>query len=39
MHEYKDKPGEEGIYSVTLEVSGPKGTSRLTKVWDVHVRG
>jgi hypothetical protein len=39
MHEYKDKPGQEGIYSVTLEVSGPKGTSRLTKVWDVHVRG
>ena len=41
IHQYKDKdrPGWEGIYSVTLDVSGPKGNSRLAKVWDVHVRG
>jgi hypothetical protein len=40
IHEYKNNdPGKEGIYSVTLVVSGPKGRSRLSKVWDVHVRG
>jgi hypothetical protein len=39
IHQYKDRPGKEGIYSVILDVSGPKGSSRLAKVWDVHVRG
>jgi hypothetical protein len=39
IHQYKDRPGREGIYSVILDVSGPKGSSRLAKVWDVHVRG
>jgi PKD domain len=39
LHQYKGVPGREGTYTVILEVSGPKGTSRLAKVWDVHVRG
>jgi len=39
IHQYKANPGREGNYTVILEVSGPKGTSRLAKVWDVHVRG
>lgn len=39
IHQYKDTPGKEGTYTVILEVTGPKGTSRLAKVWDVHVRG
>jgi hypothetical protein len=34
-----DKPGKEGIYTVILNVTGPGGTSRMEKVWDVHVRG
>ena len=38
-HQYKDKPGKEGIYTVILSVSGPAGASRMAKVWDVHVRG
>ena len=29
----------EGIYTVILDVTGPEGTSRMAKVWDVHVRG
>jgi hypothetical protein len=39
IHQYADRPGREGDYSVTLEVTGPKGTSRLTKVWQIHLRG
>jgi len=39
IHQYADRPGREGNYSVTLEVTGPKGTSRLTKVWQIHLRG
>jgi hypothetical protein len=39
IHQYKSNPGREGNYTVILEVSGPKGTSRLSKVWQVHVRG
>lgn len=39
IHQYRDRPGHEGIYTVILDVTGPAGTSRLTKVWDVHVRG
>jgi len=39
IHQYADtRPGREGDYSVTLEVTGPKGTSRLAKVWQVHLR-
>jgi hypothetical protein len=38
-HQYKDRPGHEGIYTVILNVTGPGGTSRMAKVWDVHVRG
>ena len=38
-HEYKGRPGREGNYTVILEVTGPKGTSRLAKVWQVHLRG
>jgi len=39
IHQYKSNPGREGNYTVILEVTGPKGTSRLSKVWQVHVRG
>ncbi len=39
IHQYKTTPGREGTYTVILEVSGPKGTSSMSKVWDVHVRG
>jgi hypothetical protein len=38
-HQYRDRPGREGIYTVILNVTGPAGTSRMAKVWDVHVRG
>jgi hypothetical protein len=38
-HQYKPKPGKEGIYTVILYVTGPAGTSRMSKVWEVHVRG
>ena len=38
-HQYKDKPGREGIYTVILTITGPGGSSRMAKVWDVHVRG
>ena len=38
-HQYKDRPGREGVYTVILNVTGPDGTSRMAKVWDVHVRG
>jgi hypothetical protein len=38
-HQYNAKPGKEGIYTVILYVSGPAGTSRMSKVWEVHVRG
>jgi hypothetical protein len=39
IHQYKPKPGKEGIYTVILDVTGPAGTSRMSKVWQVHVRG
>ena len=38
-HQYKAKPGKEGIYTVILYVTGPAGTSRMSKVWQVHMRG
>lgn len=38
-HQYPAKPGREGIYTVVLYVTGPAGTSRMAKVWQVHVRG
>jgi PKD repeat protein len=34
VHEYK----EAGKYIVVLDVSGPKGNSRLSKIWDVAVK-
>ncbi|KJD34832.1 PKD domain containing protein [Tamlana nanhaiensis] len=34
IHQYKDA----GKYVVVLTVKGPKGTSRLSKVWDVAVK-
>jgi hypothetical protein len=39
IHQYKPNPGKEGIYTVILYVTGPAGTSRMSKVWEVHVRG
>jgi hypothetical protein len=38
-HQYKDRPGKEGLYTVILTVTGPAGTSHFARVWDVHVRG
>jgi PKD domain len=38
-HQYPAKPGREGIYTVVLSITGPAGTSRMAKVWEVHVRG
>jgi hypothetical protein len=37
-HQYAAKPGSEGVYSVILYATGPEGTSRMAKVWQVHVR-
>lgn len=40
IHQYKDnRPGKASSYTVTLTVKGPAGTSRLVKVWAVHLRG
>jgi hypothetical protein len=40
IHEYKDtRPGYPSTYTVVLRVKGPAGTSRLVKVWSVHLRG
>jgi hypothetical protein len=39
IHQYKDRPGREGNYTVILNVTGPAGASHLAKVWQVHVRG
>jgi PKD repeat protein len=39
IHQYKLRPGKEGIYTVILYITGPAGTSRMSKVWEVHVRG
>jgi hypothetical protein len=39
IHQYKGTPGKESVYTVILYVTGPAGTSRMSKVWDVHVRG
>jgi hypothetical protein len=38
-HQYPARPGREGIYTVVLYVTGPAGTSRMAKVWQVHVQG
>jgi PKD repeat protein len=38
IHQYAARPGREGNYTVILDVTGPAGTSRLSKVWQVHVR-
>ena len=34
IHQFK----EEGKYIVILKIAGPKGTSQLSKVWDVAVK-
>lgn len=34
IHQYKDA----GLYVVVLEIEGPQGTSKLSKVWDVAVK-
>jgi hypothetical protein len=34
IHQYK----EPGLYVVVLEVEGPEGSDRLSKVWDVSIR-
>lgn len=34
IHQYK----EPGLYVVVLEVEGPEGKARLSKVWDVAIR-
>jgi PKD domain len=40
IHKYANpRPGREGNYTVILDVTGPAGTSRLSKVWQVHLRG
>jgi len=38
-HQYNDRPGREGVYSVILTIAGPAGSSHFARVWDVHVRG
>ena len=38
IHEYKPHPGREGNYTVVLYVTGPAGTSRMAKVWQVHLK-
>jgi hypothetical protein len=38
-HQYPARPGRQGIYTVVLSVTGPGGTSRMSKVWQIHVRG
>ena len=39
VHQYAARPGSAGNYTVILDVTGPAGTSRLSKVWQVHLRG
>jgi hypothetical protein len=40
IHQYANpRPGREGNYTVILDVTGPAGTSRLSKVWQIHLRG
>jgi hypothetical protein len=40
IHTYANpRPGREGNFTVILDVTGPAGTSRLSKVWQVHLRG
>ncbi|WP_370476353.1 PKD domain-containing protein [Tamlana flava] len=34
VHQYE----KEGKYVVVLEINGPKGTSKLSKVWDVAIK-
>jgi PKD repeat protein len=38
IHQYAARAGREGNYTVILDVTGPAGTSRLSKVWQIHVR-
>lgn len=39
-HQYQDtRPGYPSTYTVILTVKGPAGTSRLAKVWQVHLPG
>ncbi len=38
IHQYNPRPGRYGNYTVILDVSGPAGTSRLAKVWQIHVK-
>lgn len=40
IHQYKDtRPGHPSTYTVVLHVKGPAGTSKLARVWAVHLRG
>jgi hypothetical protein len=39
IHQYKETHGKEGIYTVILSITGSAGSSRMAKVWDVHIKG
>lgn len=40
VHQYQDtNPGHPSSYTVVLTVTGPAGTSRLAKVWQVQLPG
>jgi PKD domain len=38
VHQYSPRPGRYGNYTVSLAVTGPAGTSRRVKVWQIHVK-
>lgn len=38
IHQFQPKPERYGNYTVILDVTGPAGTSRLAKVWQIHVK-
>jgi len=39
IHQYKERPDRPGIYTVILTATDSTGTtSRMSKVWDVHVQ-
>jgi hypothetical protein len=38
VHQYAPKPERYGNYTVILDVTGPAGTSRMAKVWQIHVK-